>query len=201
MTGMRHTFLCLAIALPILSACGGTDPLYNQFNSEAGSVIGKAGYATSHNTRVMTEEDYFGHELGVRFANDVETTINFAFNSAELDATAQDILVSQAAWIKKFPELKFRVYGHTDLTGAEASNKALGMKRALAVVSFFERQGIPRNRLQAVISYGEERPAINTSQKERRNRRAVTEVTGFYQKHKSVIDGKYAQIAYRAYLQ
>jgi outer membrane protein OmpA-like peptidoglycan-associated protein len=45
----------------------------------------------------MTEEDYFGHELGVRFANDVETTINFAFNSAELDATAQDILVSQAA--------------------------------------------------------------------------------------------------------
>ena len=65
MTGMRHTFLCLAIALPILSACGGSDPLYNQFNSEAGSVIGKAGYATSHNTRVMTKEDYFGHELGV----------------------------------------------------------------------------------------------------------------------------------------
>ena len=54
MTGMRHTFLCLAIALPILSACGGSDALYNQFNSEAGSVIGKAGYATSHNTRVMT---------------------------------------------------------------------------------------------------------------------------------------------------
>jgi hypothetical protein len=54
MTGMRHTFLCLAIALPILSASGGSDPLYNQFNSEAGSVIGKAGYATSHNkTRAM----------------------------------------------------------------------------------------------------------------------------------------------------
>ena len=192
--------LGLTLSLGVMGGCIGNDPLYNQFNAEAGSLINTSGFATQHNIRVMTEADYFSHELAQRFAREVPTTINFALDSATLDVGEQDILRSQINWIKKFPELKFRVFGHTDLTGPSAHNKSLGMKRALAVVKFFEQNGISRQRLQAAISYGEERPVFKTETEDRRNRRTVTEVIGFYEKHKSVIDGRYAQIAYRAYL-
>lgn len=195
-----HKVLMASFTALVLGGCVGNDPLYNQFNHEAGSLIVGAGYSTAHNTRVMTEEDYFGHELATRFARDVETTIHFALNSAELDIGARDILRAQAAWIKRFPELKFRVFGHTDETGPAAHNKALGMRRALAVVSYFEEQGISRKRLQAAISYGETRPVLGTSGDDRRNRRTITEVTGFDRSHKSVVDGKFAQIAYRSYV-
>ena len=41
---------------------------------------------------------------------------------------------------------------------------------------------------------------IVTQGRERRNRRTVTEVTGFVRSHQNVLDGKYAQIIYRDYI-
>jgi peptidoglycan-associated lipoprotein len=41
---------------------------------------------------------------------------------------------------------------------------------------------------------------IVTDGRERRNRRTVTEVTGFVKAHQNVLDGKYAQIIYRDYV-
>ena len=196
---LRKITLSTLCATGLLAGCGGVDPVYTQFTDPAGDLIATSGWATAHNQKVMTEGQYFGIELSRRFASEVETTVTFALNSATLDGSARDILREQAAWIAQFPELRFRVYGHTDLTGPSAKNKSLGMKRALAVVDFFETQGISRARLEAAISLGEEQPLIATQKRERRNRRTVTEVSGFYEPHKNVIDGKYAAIAYRAY--
>ena len=61
-------------------------------------------------------------------------------------------------------------------------------------------QGIGRDRLEAVSSLGETQPLVATEGRERRNRRAVTEVSGFVRAHQSVLDGKYAQIIYRDYV-
>ena len=61
-------------------------------------------------------------------------------------------------------------------------------------------RGINRSRLEAVVSFGETQPVVNTQDRERRNRRAITEVTGFVQTHPNVLDGKYAQIVYRDYV-
>ena len=61
-------------------------------------------------------------------------------------------------------------------------------------------QGISRSRLEAVVSFGESQPLIVTGGRERRNRRTVTEVTGFVKTHQTVLDGKYAQIIYRDYV-
>jgi hypothetical protein len=74
------------------------------------------------------------------------------------------------------------------------------MRRARAVVSYLASQGIGRDRLEAVVSHGETQPQIVTQGRERRNRRTVTEVSGFVQSHPSVLDGKYAQIIYRDYI-
>ncbi|SDW13313.1 Outer membrane protein OmpA [Ruegeria halocynthiae] len=169
---------------------------------EAGYEIdqGTFGNATLNNIQVMNGELTYGQILAQRFAAEVPTQINFAFDSVQLDASAQRILLQQAAWIKNFPEARFRVYGHTDAVGSTAYNNRLGQRRANAAVAFLTRQGISRSRLEAVVSYGKSRPLVATSDRDRRNRRTVTEVSGFVDRHPNILDGKYANVIYREYI-
>ena len=74
-----------------------------------------------------------------------------------LDSEARNILKRKAVWLKKNPDLKVVVEGHTDERGSKEYNFALGDLRAGAVKSFLIRQGIESPRLTAV-SYGNERP-------------------------------------------
>ncbi|MHA6263650.1 OmpA family protein [Arenibacterium sp. CAU 1754] len=169
---------------------------------EAGQSLdnGAFGNATSNNALVMRGELDYAVSLGNRFAGEVPTTVTFAFDSAVLDTAAQQALDQQANWIRQFPEVRFRVYGHTDKVGSNAYNRNLGQRRANAVVRYLSQRGISRRRLEALVSYGETRPVIDTPNRERRNRRTVTEVSGFVKRHPTVLDGKYAQIVYREYV-
>ncbi|HCE72321.1 OmpA family protein [Ruegeria pomeroyi] len=188
---MRNWMMCLGLA-GTLSACG----------IEAGYQVdsGTFGNATLNNTQMMNGERSYTQVLADRFAREIPTQINFAFDSAELDATAQQVLTLQADWIRQFPEVRFRVYGHTDAVGSSGYNKSLGMRRARAVVSFFASRGISRSRLEAVVSYGETQPLVPTGERERRNRRTVTQVSGFVDGNQNLLDGKYAQVVYREYI-
>ena len=85
--------------------------------------------------------------------------------------------------------------------GSSAYNQRLGLRRARAVVHFLVAHGISRSRLEAVVSKGETQPLIVTQGRERRNRRTVTEVTGFVASNPLILDGKYAQIIYRDYIE
>ncbi|WP_372835452.1 OmpA family protein [Puniceibacterium confluentis] len=183
-------------------AGAGSDPVYSAFNREAGALIdtGNFGNATMNNTLIMNGEKQYTYDLSQRFASEVLTTVNFAFNSSVLDAGAHDTLREQANWIRQFPEVRFRVYGHTDAVGSNSYNKSLGLKRAQAVVRYLASQGISTSRLEAVVSFGETQPLIVTEGKERRNRRTVTEVSGFVAGNRMVLDGKYAEIIYRDYV-
>lgn len=191
MKPMRKWFVCLGLAGAV-SSCG----------LEAGYEVdsGTFGNATLNNVQMMNGERSYAQTLADRFAREVPTQINFAFDSAQLDAAAQQTLTLQADWIRQFPEVRFRVYGHTDAVGSSGYNKSLGMRRAQAVVSFFASRGISRSRLEAVVSYGETQPLVPTSDRERRNRRTVTQVSGFVDKHQNILDGKYAQVIYREYI-
>jgi outer membrane protein OmpA-like peptidoglycan-associated protein len=186
-----------------LSACAPTNDLvYSQFHREAGATMSSHvfGAATVNNTLIQTGQKQYTFDLANRFASEVMTTVNFAFNSATLDAGAQEILREQAAWIRQFPEVRFKVYGHTDAVGSSAYNKRLGLSRAHAVVNYLASQGIDKSRLEAVVSFGETQPLIVTQGRERRNRRTVTDVSGFVEGNPLVMDGKYAQIVYRDYV-
>ncbi|MFN3938767.1 MAG: OmpA family protein [Gemmobacter sp.] len=185
--------LTAVVALVALAAC--TD-------REIGSDVdgGHFGNATMNNTLIQSGQRDYVMALGTRFAQEVPTTVNFEFDSAVLDAEAQAILRRQADWIRQFPEVRFRVYGHTDLVGSAAYNKRLGMRRAQAVVHFLTTQGISRSRLEAVVSFGQTRPVIPTPEPERANRRTVTEVTGFVKRHPTVLNGKYAEVIMREYV-
>jgi outer membrane protein OmpA-like peptidoglycan-associated protein len=58
------------------------------------------------------------------------------------------------------PDLKVQINGHTDNTGNAASNKALSLKRATAVVDFLVGKGTNSSRLSAK-GYGSERPIVS----------------------------------------
>ena len=196
----KTSVIALAAGLA-LSACSNSEANM-RFHSESGSLLNGRdfGNATMNNTMIMSGQKSYAIDLANRFAADVITTVHFGFNSATLDAGARDALREQANWIKQFPEITFRVFGHADAPGSNAYNKRLGLRRAKAVVSFLTTQGISRNRLEAVSSLGETQPLVAAAGRERRNRRAVTEVSGFSQRHPTVLDGKYAQIIYRDYI-
>ncbi len=187
----------IAAALLILAACDTTD-----FTQEAGASVDEGGFgnSTMNNTMVMSGERDYTIALAERFAKSVPTTITFAFNSAELSSEARATLAQQADFIRQFPQVRFRVYGHTDLVGSNAYNKALGLRRARAAVAYLAGLGIGGSRLEAVVSYGKTRPIIQTSAPEQRNRRTVTEVSGFVENNPMVLNGKYAQIIFQEYV-
>lgn len=193
-----------AIAAVTLSACSSADRQIASasFFTEAGSTIdsGDFGEATMNNRLVQTGAQDYTVNLARRFASDVNTTVNFAFDSAALDDEARAVLTKQADWIRQFPEVRFKVYGHTDLVGSQAYNRSLGLRRAQAAVAFLSSQGIDRSRLEAVVSFGETQPLVVTDGRERRNRRTVTEVTGFVKNNPLVLNGKYAAIIFRDYV-
>jgi len=196
-------FMASALALALVTACApSSDPVFTQFHREAGALVdtGSFGNATLNNRMVQTGERQFTFDLANRFAGEVQSTVTFAFNSAQLDGNARNILRQQAGWIRQFPEVRFKVYGHTDATGSNSYNKRLGLQRANTVVRYLSSLGISRNRLQAVVSFGETQPLIVSQGRERENRRTVTEVSGFMKRHPTVMDGKYAQIIYRDYV-
>lgn len=185
-------FITIATLTTALAAC----------DREAGHELDlrSFGNAAQNNELVMRGEIDYAVSLGNRFNAEVPSTVNFAFDSAVLDDEARRVLDRQADWIRQFPEVRFKVYGHTDKVGSNGYNFGLGKRRANAVVRYLSQRGISRARLQALVSYGETRPVINTEARERRNRRTVTEVAGFVRRHPTVLDGKYAQIVYREYV-
>jgi peptidoglycan-associated lipoprotein len=199
---MRGTlkFVLAATTALGLAACG--DASLSNWNAEAGSQLDEGGFGnpTMNNVMIQTGQANYTVALNNRFQAEVPTMINFDFDSATLDAQAQAVLRQQADWIRQFPEVRFRVYGHTDLVGSAAYNQRLGLRRAQAAVRYLETQGISRSRLEAVASFGKTRPLVDTPDPERRNRRTVTEVTGFVKGSSAPLDGKYANVIYREYV-
>lgn len=172
-------------------------------NRQVSSSLDHSDFGAASANNLAAETGQLGYEIDLsrRFASEVPNTVNFAFDSAYLDGGAQQILKKQASWIKRFPEVRFRVYGYTDEVGGEHYNYGLGLRRAQAVVSFLVSEGISRSRLQAVVSYGKTRPLIDVPTQERQNRRAITDVAGFVRNAPLVLDGRYGEIIYRSYVE
>jgi peptidoglycan-associated lipoprotein len=203
-------FTLPAVFLAAVTACSPINNTMNRgftfLNLESGKQVDEGNFGNPTFNNTLVQSAYSGQnglllDLSRKFEKDVATMINFEFNSSRLDPEARKVLLQQANWIKQFPEIKFRVYGHTDLVGGTAANKRLGLRRANRAVTFLIAQGVEADRLEAVASFGETQPLIVTEGRERRNRRTVTEVMGFSVNFVGDdLDGKYAALIYRSYI-
>ncbi|GMG82935.1 hypothetical protein LNKW23_21480 [Paralimibaculum aggregatum] len=168
---------------------------------ERSSEIGQSVDLTFARQVAYKTPDDFLTDLGRVFAAETEDTVTFAFNSSRLDSTARGVLRGQAAWLREHPEVRMRIEGHTDAVGGERYNDRLGLRRARAVVNYLASRGVSRSRLDAVESYGETQLAVDTPDRERRNRRAITRVAGFVRNFVGDgMDGRKAQRAIGSYL-
>jgi len=83
--------------------------------------------------------------------------IQFKSGSHDLQSSSFPTLGRITKMLLDHPELNIVIHGHTDSQGSADSNMTLSEKRAAAVRSYLEKQGINNARMKTA-SYGEEQP-------------------------------------------
>ncbi|RNF81837.1 OmpA family protein [Montanilutibacter psychrotolerans] len=84
--------------------------------------------------------------------------VNFDFDKSTLRPDAIAILNEAIEILKRYPELKVEVAGHTDSKGTDAYNQALSERRSRAVYDYLTSNGVDASRLAGPNGYGESRP-------------------------------------------
>lgn len=107
--------------------------------------------------------------------------VNFDFDKSTLRPDAVSILNEAIEILKRYPDLRVEVAGHTDLCGTDAYNQSLSERRAKAVYDYLTSNGVDAGRLVGPVGYGESRPLEQTPQtlpgcKNERNRRTELNV-------------------------
>jgi OOP family OmpA-OmpF porin len=100
----------------------------------------------------------------------------FETNSAELRAESIPVLDDAISTLKRYPELRIEVAGHTDSRGSDAYNLQLSARRAESVLKYLTDGGVS-NSLSS-RGYGERQPVAsnNTDEGRQQNRRVVLRV-------------------------
>ncbi|GAA5080952.1 OmpA family protein [Lysobacter panacisoli] len=91
--------------------------------------------------------------------------VNFDFDKSRLRPDATAILNEAIEILKRHPELRAEVAGHTDQCGKDAYNQKLSDRRAQAVYAYLTSNGIDASRLAGPNGYGESRPLEDMGQK------------------------------------
>ena len=117
-------------------------------------------------------------ERGCPVKDEVILTVdrmNFAFDSAQLDATAKAALDEAVTVIKSHSAVQLDVVGHTDTSGPEAYNQGLSERRAQAVVDYLVSRGVAASQLRAV-GRGEGEPIASNDTRDGRERNRRVEL-------------------------
>jgi OOP family OmpA-OmpF porin len=98
--------------------------------------------------------------------------VGFAPGSAVIDAEGPGVLDRAAAILRRCPDARIEIGGHTDSQGSAEFNRRLSLARAEAVRSGLAERGVAAGRLTAE-GYGESRPIAgnDTPEGRARNRR------------------------------
>lgn len=88
--------------------------------------------------------------------------LQFATNSSILTAGAQGRLAPLASFLRKQPETRIQVVGHTDSRGDDAFNMALSQRRAASVGTYLVSTGIDASRIET-IGRGESSPVASNA--------------------------------------
>ncbi|MCS4280451.1 OmpA family protein [Stenotrophomonas rhizophila] len=84
--------------------------------------------------------------------------VNFDFDKSNLRPDAVAILSEASEILKRYPDLRVEVAGHTDSKGTDAYNQKLSERRATSVYNYLTQNGVDASRLVGPIGYGESRP-------------------------------------------
>ncbi|MCH9693063.1 MAG: peptidoglycan-associated lipoprotein Pal [Gammaproteobacteria bacterium] len=125
----------------------------------------------------MNGDDPFGGEnMNDPFADELGAVIYFEFDSSEVRAQDQDLVVRHAMALSGNSGMRVRLEGHADERGSREYNIGLGERRAQAVRQILMIQGVSASQI-STVSFGEERPeSMGSSETDyAQNRRVVFE--------------------------
>lgn len=111
------------------------------------------------------------------FAAKATDRVYFDYDQYNLDEDDRRALATQVSWLKQYPTTRVEIQGNADERGTRDYNIALGERRAQAVASYLQAQGVAATRIQT-ISFGKDKP-IDMGHDEAawaRNRNAYTNV-------------------------
>lgn len=77
----------------------------------------------------------------------IPSNVSFDTDKTDLKPALLPVLDSVARSLNQHPELRAKVVGHTDSTGALAHNQTLSVNRARSVTDYLSRQGVAATRL------------------------------------------------------
>ncbi|MCO6467433.1 MAG: OmpA family protein [Bacteroidales bacterium] len=99
--------------------------------------------------------------------------ILFEISSSKIKQESFSDLDEIIAIMKKFPDSRFTIHGHTDNTGSDALNVNLSKNRAKSVKDYFISKGINASRLES-DGFGKNKPIdVNDTPEGRANNRRV----------------------------
>jgi len=111
--------------------------------------------------------------VGNQIILNMPANITFSVDSATVQPTFNETLVSVGLVLKKFNKTIVDVYGHTDDTGSESHNQDLSQRRAVSVATILANQGIDQRRFY-IEGKGESDPiASNANEAGRSQNRRV----------------------------
>lgn len=128
---------------------------------------------TQQNAMPVTADNFWNNPVNYDGTTDTRI-IYFSFDTSTIPSAAFDTLRAHAKYLKTHTGAKVRLEGNTDERGTREYNVALGERRANAVARFLRVQGVSPAQIQ-VVSYGEEKPAVDghTAMDWAKNRRVV----------------------------
>jgi OOP family OmpA-OmpF porin len=106
--------------------------------------------------------------------------VEFDFDKSDIRKEFAQDIGSLAAVMKKYPDLKILLEGHTDSIGGEQYNEGLSQRRADAVKKYLvEKFGIEASRL-TTEGYGLTRPVASNATKDGRQKNRRVDATAEY---------------------
>ena len=168
-----------AVLGAIVGTATGTDPrVAALLGAGIGGITGAAigSYMDQQEAELRAQLQGTGvsvTRVGQQIILNMPSNITFGVDSATVQPTFNETLISVGLVLKKFNKTIVDVYGHTDDTGSDAHNQDLSQRRAVAVATILANQGIDQRRFY-IEGKGETDPiASNANETGRSQNRRV----------------------------
>lgn len=110
-------------------------------------------------------------------ADKIDLRVNYSNNSSLVRENEKSKVINFANFLKRYPQYKATIVGHTSSVGSDSYNQKLSERRAKGIVSMLESLGIETSRL-SFVGRGEAEPITTNKTKEgqEQNRRIIAEL-------------------------
>lgn len=153
--------LAAALSIVVIAGCSSTGGTQDgdSYGSQDGSTTGSSTSGTGTGSQYgSTSGSGAGQQADSRIPE--VRTIYFDFDRDTIKSEYESVVMAHARYLRANPDAQVVLHGHTDERGTREYNMALGERRANAVQRFLNIQGVSSSQM-SVVSYGEERPAVN----------------------------------------